>query len=309
MAKTGLFVRKQPGGVFTVVDETLTTGDIWFVDSGSSTGADSVGAGRNPDIPFLTVDFAINQATANQGDRIYVMPGHAENLTAVDTIDLDKAGIEIIGLGSGNDVPTFSATATGGGLTIDAASATLKNLKFVANTASGNTTALTLTSSADYCTLDGCVWRDTTTDKEWLIHASIATTVTDLTVKNCSFVTLAGSMTGSLVFAGASTNAVIGDNYFHVKSSDSVIDHQTTAAINIMFLRNIIVNVDTGTAGYCIECKTASTGTACDNRYGYNKVDAEVSLGDAMFWFENYGSNTIAQAGLLEPAAGAHVIP
>lgn len=309
MAKTALFVRKQPGGIFTVVDETLTTGDIWWVDSGSATGADSVGAGRNPDKPFLTVDFAINQATANQGDRIYVMPGHAENLTAVDTIDLDKAGIEIIGLGSGNDIPAFSMTAAAGSLTIDAASATLRNLKFVANFATGVTSALTLSSSADYCTLDGLVFRDTTTDKEFKIHVSIATTVTDLTVKNCSFVTLAGSMTGSLVFAGASTNTVLRDNYFHVKSSDSVIDHQATAAINILVQRNVIINVDTGTAGYCIECKTASTGCGTDNRFGYNKVDAEVSLGDAMFWFESYGSNTIAQAGRLEPVVGAHVIP
>ena len=38
MAKTELFVRKTSGGVFTVVNESVTTGNIYFVDSGSSTG-------------------------------------------------------------------------------------------------------------------------------------------------------------------------------------------------------------------------------------------------------------------------------
>ena len=41
MAKTELFSRQQSGGVFTIVNESLTTGNIFFVDSGSSTGGTS----------------------------------------------------------------------------------------------------------------------------------------------------------------------------------------------------------------------------------------------------------------------------
>jgi hypothetical protein len=101
VAKTELFVRQQPGGVFSVVNQAVTTGNIFFVDSGSATGANSVGAGQNPDAPFLTIDYAVGQCTANNGDIIYVMPGHAEVVAAAAGLDLDVAGITIVGLGSG----------------------------------------------------------------------------------------------------------------------------------------------------------------------------------------------------------------
>lgn len=76
--KTPLFSRHQPGGVFTIVNETLTTGSIFFVHSG--TGVNALGGGRNPDAPLATLDYAIGLCTANKGDMIFVMPGHAETL-------------------------------------------------------------------------------------------------------------------------------------------------------------------------------------------------------------------------------------
>ena len=89
--KAALFSRHQPGGVFTIVDEAnFTTGNIFFVDSGSATGADSVGAGRNPDLPFLTIDYAVGQCTANNGDYIIAMPGHAAELEQLGH-DVDRS--------------------------------------------------------------------------------------------------------------------------------------------------------------------------------------------------------------------------
>ena len=306
--RTALFSRKQSGGVFTIDDLKQHPGNIWFVDSGHAAASDTAGFGQNPDTPVATIDYAIGLCTASNGDVIYVMPGHAENLTAADTIDVDVAGVSIIGLGNGNLMPTLSTTAAAGSVTIDAANVTLRNLKLVANFATGTTTGMTVAATADGLTLDGLKFRDTSAANEFLIHVSVATTVTDMTIKNCSFVTAAGSMTGSVVFAGSSTDTVIENNYWYVDSSDSVVDHQTTAAVNLVLRDNCIINIDTGAAGYCVEAKTASTGAAYRNFFGYNKVDAEVSVGDAMWWFENYASNTIAESGLLDPAT-AHAIP
>ena len=78
MGRTALFSRHQPGGVFTVSDIVDHPGDIFFVDSGAATAADSAGAGRSPDAPFATIDYAIGQCAANNGDVIYVMPGHTD---------------------------------------------------------------------------------------------------------------------------------------------------------------------------------------------------------------------------------------
>ncbi len=292
--------------MFTIEDVVEHPGAIFFVHSG--TGTDGAGYGRNPDAPLATIDYAIGLCTASKGDVIYVMPGHAENLTAADSIDCDVAGVTIVGLGNGNLLPTLSTTAAAGSITVDAANVTIKNLRLVANFATGTTSGVTIAAAGDGCTLDGLQFRDTSATSEFLVHVSVATTVTDLLIQNCSFVTAAGSLTNSILFAGTSTDVVIRKNVFFVDSSDSVIDHLAGACTNILLDSNYIVNQDTGAAGYVIDVHASGTGMACNNRGAYNKIDAEMTKGAAMWWLENYFSNTIAESGLLEPAT-AHAIP
>jgi hypothetical protein len=304
--RTALFSRHQPGGVFTIEDVVQHPGAIFFVHSGTGTDAD--GNGKNPDAPFATLDYAVGKCTASKGDVIYILPGHAENLTAADSVDCDVAGVTIIGLGHGNLVPTFSATAAAGAIKVDAANVTIKNLKLLAAFATGVTKALDITAAGDGCTLDGLKFRDTSATSEYLMHIAVATTVTDLQIQNCSFVTLAGSLTNSILFAGTSTDAVIRRNVFFVDSADSVIDHLAGAPVNILIDSNYIVNQDTGAAGYVIDVHASGTGMACNNRGAYANVAAEMTKGAAMWWLENYFSNTIAESGLLEPAT-SHAIP
>lgn len=306
--RTPFMHRAQPGGVHTFYDLEEHPGAVFFVDSTHAAKADVAGGGRSPDSPLATLDYAIGLCTASKGDVIYLMPGHAENLTAADSVDLDVAGVTVIGLGNGNLIPTFSTTAAAGSITIDAANVTIKNIKLLANFATGTTTALTVTASADGLTLDGLQFRDTSATNEFLIHISVATTVTDLLIQNCSFVTLAGSATNSILFAGSSTNTVIRKNHFYVSTTDSVIDHLVAAPVNILLDGNFIVNEDTVTAGYVIDVHASGTGMAINNRGAYAKIDAEMTKGAAMWWIENYFSNTIAQSGLLEPAT-SHAIP
>lgn len=136
--RTPLFGRQQPGGALTVLDIEQHPGNIYFVDSGASGGGDTVGHGQHPDTPFATLDYAIGQATADQGDVIYVMPGHAETTTAEITVD--KAGISIIGLGTGRNRPAFTANFASAGdtMAIDSANVRIKNLRFVSSSASQN---------------------------------------------------------------------------------------------------------------------------------------------------------------------------
>lgn len=279
----------------------LSLGDIWWVDS--ATGSDD-NDGATKDNPKATIDAAINAASA--GDTIFVMPGHAEDITTAGAITADLANLRIIGLGTGTKIPTISTTAAAGSMVVSAEGVLVKNLKFVANFATGTTQGLSVTANG--VTLEELHFRDTSAANEFLVHIAVAAAVEDLTVRGCTFFTAAGSMTGSVVFAGASTDTLFEDCTWYVDSSDSVVDHQTTAAVNFWMRRCRIINIDTATAGYCIELKTASTGCVHDCRFGYNKVDAEVSLGDAVWWFENYASNTIAESGVLDPSA-SHSIP
>lgn len=202
--KTPLFVRNQPGGLFTVVDQNLTTGDIWFVDSGSATGADTVGHGQNPDSPFVTIDYAIGQCTASQGDIIYVMPGHAETLSAAAAITCDVIGIKIIGLGWGSNMPTLSIDTEHteeAPISITVDNVWLENLRLVGINAGGSKDAIGIGGGADYCTLKGLVFEETSTDKELGIGAAYGvitcitsvTAIDHLSIINCTMHGLAGN--------------------------------------------------------------------------------------------------------------------
>ncbi|MCR4340513.1 MAG: hypothetical protein NUW01_11600 [Gemmatimonadaceae bacterium] len=306
--RTALFSRHQPGGVFTIADLLEHPGDIFFVDSTHATATNALGGGGSPDTPLATIDYAVALCTASKGDVIYVMPGHVENITAADSIDCDVAGISIIGLGFGALMPTITATAAAGALKIDAANITIKNIKLVAGFAGGCTKAIDITAAGDGCTLDGVQLRDTTTDLEYLIHVAVATTVADLTIKNCDFRGLGGTMSNSILFAGTSTNTTIENTFIHVDSSDDVVDHLTAAAVSCVIRHCTIVNEDTTTALYCVRHKSDGTGVCYNCNFGYNKDDAEVSLGAAAWWLRNQGCNTIAQGSIVEPAA-THAIP
>jgi hypothetical protein len=167
---------------------------------------------------------------------------------------------------------------------------------------------MAITANGDGCTLEGLQFRDTSATSEYLIHINVATTVSDLTIRDCSFIGFAGTMSASVLFAGTTVDCLIEDSEWDVDSSDSVIDHSAGAGTGMRIRRNAIVNRDTNTAKYCIELKSDCYATVYHNLMGYDKVDAEMGLGAGAFWFENYASNTIAESGRLDPTT-AHAIP
>ncbi len=100
-------------------------GDVYYVDSGS--GSDSA-SGKSPERALATLDAAIGKCTANQGDKIYPLPGHAETVATAGAIAADVAGISIIGLGEGADRPTFTFSAVDATMIVSGASTVLKNI-------------------------------------------------------------------------------------------------------------------------------------------------------------------------------------
>ena len=128
MARTPLFSRVQPGGVFMITDPGYTPGDTFFVHSG--TGTNGAGYGRNPDSPVATIDYAIGLCTANKGDVIYVLPGHNEGLgNAQIAVDVD--GISIIGLGRGSAAPRIDFDHANASIDVIADGCTLRNLRLL----------------------------------------------------------------------------------------------------------------------------------------------------------------------------------
>src|SRR3990167_4296924 len=104
---TGITVRGLPLSV-------SHPGEIFFVNNSGVLAKGGVGGSNgNPGTyakPFSTIDYAIGRCTANRGDIIMVMPGHAENLATAAVIAADVAGIAFVGLGLGTKMPTLSWT-------------------------------------------------------------------------------------------------------------------------------------------------------------------------------------------------------
>jgi len=78
---------------------------VFWVDSNGGGGSKGTF-----DHPVATLAAALDLCTASKGDVIMLKAGHSES--PVVTIDLDIAGVSIIGLGVGRNRPTFIPTFT-----------------------------------------------------------------------------------------------------------------------------------------------------------------------------------------------------
>jgi hypothetical protein len=291
---------------FTGPGASASTGTTYYVHS--TRGSDNRNSGLTPDTPFKTLDYAIGRCAANKGDVIYVMPGHAENLTTATAINIDVAGISIIGLGEGNLIPKFSLTALAGSITFGAANCTVENIWVYSNATDGVTNGLTVAATAAGSTLRKIKMTEAANTKEFLTWVAIATGIADLTIEDCFLQgIIGGSDVNAIIFAGTSTNCVIRNNYIYADCSGDLIDHNAGASVTIRIQGNRLCNMDTGAAGDVISLKSDGTGYITGN-YGFcNKNDATVFTGAAAVWHQNYGSNTLGDSGILFPAAAAAI--
>lgn len=103
-----------------------TTGNVFYVHhSGSSTGP-----GYSPETAFSTLDAAVAACTASNGDVIYLLPGHNEGLGNAQ-IDLDVAGISVIGLGQGSLTPRIDFDHANASIDIGANGVLIENIRLL----------------------------------------------------------------------------------------------------------------------------------------------------------------------------------
>lgn len=102
---------------------------------------------------FSTIDAAVGACTEDAGDKILVLPGHTEAVTS-SSINLDVAGVSIIGIGSGSLKPTLTFGATNSRINVTAANCTLKNLRLTAGIGDVVTAVLHATAAQNTQYLD-----------------------------------------------------------------------------------------------------------------------------------------------------------
>lgn len=174
----------------------FTTGNVFFVDSG--TGSDVGSSGKTPDNPFATLDYAIGKCTATNGDHIIVMPGHAETTTAIAA---DVAGITIVGIGHGRARPTFTATTAASDLIdVTAANISIKNIRLV-GAASGTTGLLHIAAAATDFACEGCSLEQAATP---LIAVRIKQSADRFRFSDCLFMGTANGPDSGIAFVAGS---------------------------------------------------------------------------------------------------------
>jgi hypothetical protein len=108
-----------------------TNGKYFFVCNATNAGGSDNNKGSDPRRPLSTIDAAINKCTANKGDTIVVMEGHAEAVTN-GSIACDVAGVRFLGLGNGSMKPTLSFGATSSRINVTAGNCRWQNFRLVA---------------------------------------------------------------------------------------------------------------------------------------------------------------------------------
>lgn len=154
-----------PNGVIIngVPLQQTNPGKVFWVNNSSVLAPNAI-AGSNGNkgtylAPFSTINYAVSQCVANRGDVIIVGAGHTETVSASGGVAISKAGIAIIGLGTGSLRPTLNCTATASTVLSSATNCIMSNILV---TGGIDAVVSPIVASAADCIFDKIEYRDVT---------------------------------------------------------------------------------------------------------------------------------------------------
>jgi hypothetical protein len=240
-----------------------TTGNVFFVDSGNTAnGGDTRDKGKSPDKPFLTIDYAIGQCAASNGDIIFVMPGHVENIVTATSFVSDVVGVRIIGLGVGESKPVLTYTATAGSIEMDAASCTLANMILVASVSA---VVVGINVNADDVTLANLTMRIDATGDDFITMIDVDA-FDRCHILNCNFLAEEGAAgCNEAIRLDDTHHTVISHSHFSGDFTDACIIGEGALGNGLLIDNCYLYNADT-TAGLLIDLNVAFTGLIANCR-------------------------------------------
>ena len=246
-----------PGKVYYVNNSTvLAPGGIGAADQGPGTYQQ----------PWSTIDYAVGRCQADAGDIIMVMPGHAETLSDATSLNLDVAGVAIVGLGSGSLRPTITLdTANTATIPVSAANVLIYNVKFVANFLS-IAKLFTLTTAKHFRTAN-CEFSDTSTVLNFvniIESTGAANTVDGLSDSGSSAAMIGTTFNCFSVLAATARGMRFNDTYVQsIDTADAPGLCNVTGIVTDFKADGVAVSVKgTTNAAVILKCTgTTSTGT------------------------------------------------
>ena len=286
-----------PHAAFSFGLDRLTTGEVWFVDSGATNTSDG-NLGDSPQRPLATLNGAMTRATASNGDMVVLMPGHAETVTSATSHVISKAGLTIVGVGIGSNRPTFTFDATSSSFEMDSANTILENVLFIAGISA---VVVGVNVDADNIAIRNCEWNFSTTGFDFVIMADVDG-VTSCTIEDCIFRAEAGTAgAAEAIRLDVAPSTRILRNEIYGDFSAAAILAEDAASLNIYIADNMIYNDDTASTNNGIDLSVACTGVTAFNRLTGLQATNVVALLDpgSCLNIENYGCNAIDELGIV----------
>lgn len=280
-------------------------GNTYYVDSGVA-GSD----GTSPASAMATLLAGNNKCTANQGDTVVLLPGHAENVAAATALTI--AGVRYIGLGEGDDRPTITFdTANTASYTSAVANLYFENIVFVANFLS--IAAAFVLSTAKGVKFVNCEFRDTSGVLNFLQcvkSTGAANTVDRLTMIGCRWNGLGTTSVRSLILTANDIDGLT------LLGNVVTLARTATDASLVTVTAGVLTNVNVG-ENRTQTAQTATTGGGLINVGGTTSSglvwrNYQQTLGtatDILFTtsvglgaFENRVSGAVGATGFVIPA-------
>lgn len=250
------------------IDAYRFAGKLFFLGTTVSAagiyGADG-NDGQSTAYPVATITQAVTMCVAGRGDVIYALPGHAQTLSTTVLAALSKSGISLIGLGDGDQRPTFTLGHASAVMTLSAAGVSVENCIFVNGVASQTTQ---MTVSAAGCIVRKCEFRLSNSGATTHSATAITTTaaanrllVEDCVIRGEVFSAGAAVYTNGITIVGG-TGIVIRRNRVAGRFSATLgaIQVITTATTNLTVEDNTLENWVTSAAKTFVDTITGSTG-------------------------------------------------
>ena len=259
----------------------LTTGNVFFVNN-TVVGASDGNLGDSPDRPLATIQRAVNLASASRNDHIIVGPGHVETVTAAGGLNLNKAGITLLGIGNKRARPIINfTTAVGASMVVSAANIFMNGFQF-----RGGIDALTgpiAVQAADF-TLTNWTWTDITGEATTVVLTTAAAHRMELAFFEYDGAVAAGTGAGIALVGGdgIQIHDFIMDGNFSVGG----IDVRTTATTDLKVWNCYSFRTRNAADIFLIDTITGSTGMIGPNinlRIADNAANITEALTGATF--------------------------
>lgn len=295
-----------PGGIELRGMPVLNThpANVYWVHSGTGSNGNKGTRER----PFADIDYAVSRCSANKGDIIVCLPGHTETITAAAAIDLDVAGISLVGLGAGSLMPQIVFNHANASVAIGADNVTVKGMRFTSSI-TAVTVGVNIEANVDYAIIEGNLFDvDATGTDEFnhsirMVDGNIGTLIKD----NVIHQGLGGAVAAIHMDADTAYTRILG-NYITGDYSTACIVGDTTLSTDVLIKGNLLIQGIGGNIGTepGIELLTGTTGVIADNYIVCNLATMAASIvADTCFLFQNYYNEDVnpGTGGLIGTAS------